>query len=101
MNEYFIPVFIPNIKHKNTVYLKLYTQIYCIPQNPGRPDLWRQEHIQWRPISLCWFLRNPATGKIFFEQILIKGSSSLCKDPPPPPSYLPSGKVGEGAPSRG
>ena len=31
--------FIPNFKHENTVYLKLSTQIYCIPQNPGRPRL--------------------------------------------------------------
>ena len=28
---------IPNVKHENTVYLKLNTPIYCIPQNPGRP----------------------------------------------------------------
>ena len=29
--------FIPNFKHKNTVYLKLNTPIYCIPKNHGRP----------------------------------------------------------------
>ena len=30
--------FIPNFEHKNTVYLKLNTPIYCIPPNPGRPS---------------------------------------------------------------
>ena len=31
MSEYFI---LPNFKHKNTVYLKLNTPIYCIPKKP-------------------------------------------------------------------
>ena len=33
MSEY---LYIPNLKHKNTVYLKLNTPIYCIPKNPAR-----------------------------------------------------------------
>ena len=36
-----IEYFIPNFKHKSTVYLKLNTPIYCIPKNPGRPWLFR------------------------------------------------------------
>ena len=63
MREYFIP----NCRHKNTVYLKSNAQIYCIPKNPGRP--WSLNfRVIWR---LAWGFGLPG----FKGQLLPQGFS--------------------------
>ena len=63
MREYFVP----NFRHKNTVYLKSNVQIYCIPKNPGRP--WSLNfRVIWR---LAWGFGLPG----FKGQLLPQGVS--------------------------
>ena len=65
MSEYFIP----NFKHKNTVYLKLNAPIYSIRKNPGRPKDLAQLIVQ-RPIGVnprLNFTRVPPSFDALFK----------------------------------
>ena len=76
MSEY---LYIPNFKHKNTVYLKLNTPVYCIPKNPGRP--WQTHwsiHLIDRSTVLMSYRRSTHLAIPRFLDLLIHWST----DPP-------------------